>query len=485
MNGAHLDSIVLGQDSGMVIVSMGYDAYGNKIGTKNSNWIGTDSLPPIQRPLNTRQIYYAIDSVKTERAGYIIATAVDTSNGLVIDSLKVRIIGPKVRLEEVITRDLSGNGYLDALELHFSRPVTLPESFFDKTSIDGHFKITVQSNGKPLTLEIDSIVPVMNAGDSTTAVYLLRLVENTSEKTAQTNLRPQVSLLNPGEEIAATTAPLTATDGAGPVIWTVKKDADVTGNHANDKVTVTFSEDITDLNDAQLKVSTQPGELFNVWVWDATTKSFVSADTLFDGITKFSLVTNNSVTFNMENGENLLSAHFLSIDSTMGLMVDKSDNYPNQNNQQVRVKVIGAIGTITIGPNPTTPVMNHYEDVLTCHDPVEAYNWVRNEGAGTVMTADIVLPDSASLRDLVITASLMVFDEIGNLVYSRKSDDNIVPNDWLEDGIGGSTRQLVLYWNGMTDRRTKAAPGLYRSILFVKVSGLEGTKYTGNLGIAR
>ena len=80
---------------------------------------------------------------------------------------------------------------------------------------------------------------------------------------------------------------------------------------------------------------------------------------------------------------------------------------------------------------------------------------------------------------------MMIFDAIGNLVYSRKNDQNLTPQDWYSSNkAAGDKEQLVLYWNGITDYDKKASPGIYRAIAILKING-EVRKHVGNIGIGR
>jgi hypothetical protein len=70
------------------------------------------------------------------------------------------------------------------------------------------------------------------------------------------------------------------------------------------------------------------------------------------------------------------------------------------------------------------------------------------------------------------------------MVYERENTVNIVPADWYQDGVAGETRQLVFYWNGISDNNQKAAPGIYRVAVLIDMDGKK-QKFIGNLGIGR
>jgi fibro-slime domain-containing protein len=485
--GHYLDSIVLEGEEGMVIVAMGYDEYGNTIGAKYSNWTATDSLHAPTNATNKTQIFYSAENILKNEGGYIFAIATDISNGIILDSVGVRIIGPKPKLTSSVTRDFNGNGYLDALELHFDKPIVWTSSFYQSNSLNGHFVIQIPTSKGTIKFTVKGITPANGSKTTADTIFTLTLVENTEYEEPQTDLKPTVSLINPGEVAAATTTPLQSIDGAGPVIWSVTKETNVAGDRTKDKVTVTFSEKVVAPTGDILNATIVPADLFNVWLYDAESKTWKQVDTLLHDIKALSTVTGTRVEFIMTNGENLTGRNFLTIDSTKGLVFDDTRqadrNAPNANNQHVRVIIKSAVGPITVGPNPITPTTNHGEDVLTSHKAEDAFSWTKQFG-GAAITADVVLPDSSFSGEFRITGQLLIFDAVGNLVYTRENKDNLVPADWLNTS-GGETNQIVLYWNGMTDLGAKSAPGIYRSVLFIKVNGEDPRKYTGTVGVAR
>jgi hypothetical protein len=152
-------------------------------------------------------------------------------------------------------------------------------------------------------------------------------------------------------------------------------------------------------------------------------------------------------------------------------------------NRRTRVIVKGTIGALVIGPNPMVPTFFYPQgsDRLVSRDPQEAFNWVKSKG-GAVAAVDFVLPEE---RDVKVKASMMVFDAVGNLVYSRQNNDNVLPmEDWANSWVPGSMRKLVFYWNGITDRDTRAAPGIYRAIVNLEFDGKQ-ERYVTNVGIGR
>jgi hypothetical protein len=98
------------------------------------------------------------------------------------------------------------------------------------------------------------------------------------------------------------------------------------------------------------------------------------------------------------------------------------------------------------------------------------------------MVAEIYLADTAT--DFAARASLLIFDAIGNLVYSRNSDDDVIPEKWNDDPWNNENRQLVFYWNGISNDNRKSSPGIYRAIVYIDLPTIQ-RKYVGNIGISR
>jgi hypothetical protein len=298
----------------------------------------------------------------------------------------------------------------------------------------------------------------------------------------QTNWTPDVALRNTGSfDVGDTT--LTGTDGAGPVIWSVLKIVSSSGDRTNDKVIVTFSEPVFAPDGSPLSFSIPPSEMFAVWIYDEFSEKYVRVDSILTGITTLSEAGENTVVFYMTNGENLTANHRFSINTDQApVLGDVVQNQPNTENRKVNVDIKGALGNISAGPNPMHPVFSHSQNDLEHVNPQTAYSWAKNEG-GAVMTTEITLSEEDATT-LMASGSMMIFDAVGNLVYSRKSSDNLIPESWHSDWVQGSNRQLVFYWNGITDRDMRAAPGIYRTVIMVKW-GNQHRKYVGNIGIGR
>lgn len=469
------DSLAMRFNEGITIYLVGYDAYGNYIGPVKGDWTTAGEIPPIASPYNTQQIYYTAAGVMYESKGYIYAAY--TGNSAIVDSLFVRIKPKPAQLVSATTRDLNGNGYLDALVLQFDKNIFIPD-YFPLSA----FTVAYQySPSIRVEFFVDSIIP----SGSAAATFILYVSENrtTVPNTPQTNWTPELSIAN-GSVIDIADTTLTSIDGAGPVIWSVNKVVSSAGDRTQDKVTVVFSESIKAADGSPLGFKTLPADLFCVWLWDEAHGEYVKIDDLLAGIENLTEVGDNMVVFFMSNAADLTGRHLLSINTQPAPVIgDGAQNGPNAENRRVNVQVKGAMGSIHSGPNPLYPVFSHFQNELEHVAPQLAYTWAKNEG-GVVMTAEIALPDSINALNMRMTAALMIFDAIGNLVYTRKNEDDMVPASWHSDWTAGTGRQLVFYWNGITDKGVRAAPGIYRTVLLVKWGG-EQRKFIGNVGVGR
>jgi fibro-slime domain-containing protein len=477
------------------IVAAGYDSLGNKLPDILSVWAKNGTLHDLKTTQGTR-IFYSASDAKNREKGIIAAFAViDPTKS---DWVSVTIMVDAV-ISKAITRDYNGNGYLDAIEVHFTESITWPIDL-KSTSV----AITDQKNGTPIAFSIKNVtlknaVPANGLSDSVFIFNLNELSSGDFKDLPETDWTPTITLKDlPGTENKA----YTTTDGAGPVIWRAYLKTAVYGDHKKDKVSITFSENVTDAAGGPVFSSTiLPTELLHVMKRDPSTGGFTPADDMLDpvgndAITGFSNVLSDSAEFLMTNGKVLNGNYYFSIDSTKNLIKDVCipSNYPNFNNQFVRPLVTGWVGNITIGPNPMTPVMNHYEEQLTNHyPPEEAINWTLQEG-GTVMLVDIALSDSFKVNPCLfkVKAVLFIYDAIGNLVYQRENRDNILTPNFCAGWVPGEIKTLALYWNGIVDddkqkgtSNRKASPGIYRIVVAISGDGEGIPKYTGNIGVTR
>ena len=86
-------------------------------------------------------------------------------------------------------------------------------------------------------------------------------------------------------------------------------------------------------------------------------------------------------------------------------------------------------------------------------------DWVREDGAGTVITFDMSPPKVAGDS---IVGNIKIFDLIGNVV--NQADTTIRYNSNLDTT---TTITYNAYWNGSNSRGMKVSPGLYQTVVFL------------------
>lgn len=447
----------------LYLQAFGYDQWGNPIGTVSGNWANDGTLHPVN-PGPSEIIDYGTENVRNTEQGCLWASAVE--NPAAADTLCLLIESPPAGYSSALTRDISGNGYLDRIQVRFTKPV-------DLSSITGD-NVTVLWQGT--RFPVREIVAAN--GIAKDSLYYFNLTEVATPE-PQTAWTPTITITG-HEEV--TTATETTQDGAGPVVWKVVKEIQDLDDRSEDIVTVTFSEPLFRVPGT----SNRPELVFNAWLKDTSVPGgFVSADTVLAGI-EFFLTSEQAdqARFQMTNGKDLSPAHYLNIvvDSSTGQsqVHDKctncpAQNAPNLNNKKTQVELAGVPLRVTAGPNPFPPAADPLleSDTLQAYLTVEAAKRAYNQG-GTAFQVDVPLPSNPRNRnEMRITGFLSVYDIVGNLVYRRDAEGNIVPNEWRQNWEGGKVRQMAFYWSGMTDQDRPAAPGSYRAVVNLTITYID------------
>jgi len=198
---------------------------------------------------NVYRIYYETNSAETDKSGSLTA-----QSGILYDSVRIVITGPPISLTHAYTGDADGNGFLDRLELHFSRATEFPCNF-PKDSV-----IITYSLGNS-TFTIDSI---NGCGDKDSIFLLFLKEEKGADSTVmQTGWLPRLSL--PGLAGVNPISNFLCDDRAGPVIKSVTKKINTTGARDQDLVTVVFSEPVRDFDGRDVWLVNPPVVLFDLW----------------------------------------------------------------------------------------------------------------------------------------------------------------------------------------------------------------------------
>lgn len=474
---AYVDTIRLVHPDGAVMIyATGYDEFGNKIGVVKSLWDRSGTLHDIGMD-STGQVYYGAEAVTGSEMGTITATALE--NPAVSAHADVRIIGPGARIVAASTRDTSGNGYLDAIDITYSKAVAFPAGY------DVLNNVRIEWRGRFLV--VDSITSM--SGAQSDSLFRIHIREDTTRGEPETAWTPLLSMTGVPE--AEDASGFVVSDGAPPVIWTVEKYSGSAGDRTKDRVVVTFSETILQPNGNPFSLTTHPPLVFFVWTQDSA-GTYVQRPEVLEGIMQFAEKRDNKLVFYMTNGRELNGEHHLSIQYAVPPLGDEVRNTPAPNNRKVRVVVRGAVGSLVVGPNPFSPNFfipsregggSGAQTQLVSHPATEVYGWIRDpqKGGVAIKVVDFVLAED---RSAPARAWLMVFDAVGNLVHKRSTEDAIPHDLWDSDWVAGTNRELVFYWNGITDRETRSAPGIYKMVVYIEYAG-QRQQYRKNVGIAR
>jgi hypothetical protein len=455
------------------IFTRGYDPYSNNLGFVPTNWSVSDSLHPIAYGGGnsvTNVNYSTTDPTFTGRdeGGWIRAQA--PSNPAIYDRVPVFIFGPLIRLDSAITGDWSGNGLLDHMTLHFSRPFVPRGPDFEGLSI--------KLSGTTFDFTPDTAsYAILNNTGSSSAIWVLSLVERNST-TLQTGWTPRVHIntqQNGEGRVIVDSTTITSLDGAGPVISSVieYRYSNAQGDRTRDTVIVTFSEAVkrrSDHND--LQQSDMPGDIFHVWT--DSTGTVMSDNLKLAGINnQFTTPTPVVVTFLMLNGNDLNGRNLLNIDSVNKYVVDAVPgryNAPNDNNQKVRVVVKGKEGPLLPIPNPASPYIGYPGNgpgQFNMSDNPQAPGWadvLHGGHGGAAFSFDFPNP----VPGVALECWIKIYDMVGNVVQAGLNRDYLSTITNL-DNQGTSTGLITsyLYWNGTNARGMVVAPGVYRVVLYL------------------
>ena len=440
--------------------SDGYDEWGNRIGFIETNWSSTGTLTPINEYRD--HTYITASGVTSDQSGTVCSSArspVDSS--LIQAFLPVNIIGPRKNVTTAITRDRNGNGYLDAIEIHFDRVVEMTE--LSVNNFTGVCYLTTCYNNQLTGLE---------RLDSTT--YLLTFAEDSTLKVPQTSWRPSFEIIGTPTIAEGT---VTTVDGAGPVIWSITKDV------RSEIVTVILSERVKNaLTGGALEVNVAPATVFNVYLKNSD-NSFTLLPTMLDSIEVFEKVLFDSVlVFTMSNGEDLSQVHWMNLETNPAVVrdnpTDAVPNTPHPDNVKRMVQLVNQKDDMTVAPNPARANFSHVgPGILTLTSSQDHVKWAeRLEG----VLIQVVFTPPADSTPVAVT--LKFYDQIGNIVNWIHVDDIMkylkshcslsaitsVPDTVCTKNLN-SASVLILkhYWNGSNRKGMKVAPGLYRVVYLI------------------
>ncbi len=459
-------------DSSFYASVIGYDQWGNRIGTVDGVWETSGNLHELDEDTAKTQ-FYSTDDVRLTENGCITVTAQD--NPSATDEVCIVITPPDAFVDSAFTRDTDGDGLLDRIEVHFSRPAQFPENY-DVGNIEVSHSLRVGGDIQPIDFTVTSMTGAN--GLPIDSVYYIDLQEEATSM-GQTGWEPTLSFAN-APDVSADKRP--TIDGAGPVIWKVTKETKDINDPSKDVVSVQFSENLDEVPGA----SDKPGEVFYVWIRQDTvingvdTAYFVVQSTFLEGIDYFKNPSRQNVAeFLMLNENQITSSHYFSIvaDGQTPVLEDRNQVPPSVNNQKVKVIIKKSPLDVIVGPNPSTPNPSYRNpDALEYEKPDVSARRAYDSNSGTAFSIKITLPSD---ENMTIEGALRIYDNVGNLVHSRFSDGNLVPASWKDDWEAGTSKGIGFYWNGYNDREMPVSPGNYRALVTLTVtSTVDGSSNT-------
>jgi fibro-slime domain-containing protein len=447
--------IIRSPDGSLTVLSVGYDRFGNKRGPESGNWSTDSTLHQIPKSTNVSRIYYDAITVTDNESGNISVVAVNSTKHI-SDNVFIKILGPLTILTQAFTRDLNGNGYLDHFELHFSKPVSFPKGSYKIPDLRIHYGSIV--------FKVDSILETAK----TDSIWIISVKEDTSQKKPQTSWMPFISFGEMSDLGIDSISELKVDDGAGPVIWEVRKQIVGSGSdRSNDIVTVEFSEAVQKASTASKLTGTdKPSAIFYVWERDpGNPEKFLKVDSILIGIDNINPY-NDSLSFFTKNGKDINSRYYFSLKyDSAAYITDKigEGNPPVPENQKVKVKVKGSVPELYIYPNPSAPSFEYVPvGKLYAKNVPEAREWAQ-KNKGSAFGFNMKIPDEPGV---MIKCYLKIYDVAGNLVASA-FEPNLLKSIPEKAADSASLYSVVMYWNGSNDKQMKVAPGVYMAVVYI------------------
>jgi hypothetical protein len=302
------------------------------------------------------------------------------------------------------------------------------------------------------------------------------------DSSAQTGWNPTITFLANEELGVDSVLDHTCIDGAGPVITSVFDNISPNSNdRKQDVITVTFSEPIQRFDNISLKQTDMPSVIFYVWDKDPQ-GNFVRKDSMLIRIDNIVVIDEKTISFVMSNGYVFNPSNYFSIKTAIGvngdttaLVTDKASikgiltpNYPNANNVQVQVVIIGDPKyTLKMYPNPASPDGKYVTPgTFNVRHDQHAHDYLKNGGGGIIFAITFKVPDRS--EGIKVRIKLKVYDAVGNPVITGEEDDILDKGSQNEKlNLAKGTTTIEIYWNLFKNDRIMLAPGMYKLIAYV------------------
>jgi hypothetical protein len=360
----------------------------------------------------------------------------------------------KIKITSIMTKDTSGNGFLDAIDVNLGTAFTLPANF-DIANIQVKYE---GPDGKVVFTPV-TVTPLQNGN---TLRITLREDSTTVKKQLQTGWTPIVTI-NGLDYFIETTQGRTAGDGAGPV---VEQATLFSGNLGTkfDTIQVRFSEPInfTELNAAG---GTNASKIFNFYNKDTLNNLMLQNATILNG-------NDTMVILLVPIGTKSVMPYQDYLQLVTGTH-DKNLNTPPPVNLAREEQII------TLGVNELTIIAVNNPVDLTNPDPL--YIQVRDQinvrypdlnpkgEDGALVRVITVKPLTPSEGESSISGKptygkAVVYDAVGNLVM-----------DDLPIIKGPSYKDYGAFWNRLNRNGREVGSGTY--LMVITVTDIEGKEY--------
>jgi hypothetical protein len=472
-------------DETVTLISIGWDEFGNRIGRTPANWTSDEGNLHDPAATNTDRMVYQSDDVIYTEAGKIKATSALPGKENISATVDMEITGLPTSLVSAKTVDNNGNGYLDGIELHFSRKISFP-STYTVAELQTQFTVeekentqltfTVQGINQPGGIELknDSVYTLMLQEDSSKTNTFIIGEKAYEEPLMQTGWRPEVTISSC--PFIVDVSGLKTDDGAGPVIWIAVKSTNLNfcEDRTKDNVSVRMSEEIRGPS-GEFNLSTAPDTVLNVYRKTAANslQDLRGADGkgYLQGIPSFfeyKSETNELIFITARGpddkvGITLNQNHAMNIHAVPRLVLDRDGNATNLENRIVNIIMNDQCPSRLVPfPNPAFPTFIHVPPgvVNLVHNP-DARQWVRDEGEGIVLTSNI----NTNYGEVI--GYLKIYDAVGNLVISRRNEQLLASSGFTAEELRNGMVDVDIYWNLSNEQGMAVAPGLYRAVLYL------------------
>jgi fibro-slime domain-containing protein len=386
---------------------------------------------------------------RVDRVGPGQSLAIAGEQNLVPDTVTVRSLFPGTNLAFAVSLDQDGDGYLDAVELHFDSLAVLPADF----------KPVIAHQGNRFTVtDVDG-----RGGTSTDSVFVVSL-EPSTHGPMQTGWILTVTGSVPD---VAPWRDIPAVDGAGPVIERAIHFPGVAPN-TNDTIKIVMSEAV---HCRSLK-TVVPSAAFDYYrAEDAITTEILGEAIHSPTTCEQEFATNFSLVPVGAAREIIPFVDSIRIDKGT---TDSTGNKPPANGRKAPVE-IGGENTIRAGvsPNPFTPGGN---DLLKLDPKVRNFyrEVIGGKISGTVIGISTRKPLEPSADGSFGTAS--IYDAVGNLV---RDDLEVIR------ASSDTFRDYGIFWDGTNRNGRLVGAGGYLLTIEATDADKKTVKKSFKIGVKR